>query len=245
MYCPECGHQNPDTAKFCISCGYRYDPASSVAIPAPSSIKTQPSRPTIVVQKKGRVVPLLILLLLVAGAGVVVFIYATGNEVVRQKDWLGREKPVVDVNASNKGLSGKINLPEVKQRHQSSPPQDANPPAEEASAQSSSGSIVSDSFAVPAGTMKSWRLTEPTGMSGRVVGHFQAQGGSGNDIQAAITDQNAARGGSGRSWYDSGKVTSDSIDVQLGPGTYYLIFSNRFSAFSSKSVTADINMKLQ
>ena len=119
MYCPECGHQNPDAAKFCMSCGHRFDPSGvpSVASHARGAVPQggQPA-PTVIVQKKGSALPAVILLLLLALGGVAVFLYATNSEIVRQKDWLGREKPVVDVNASDKGVSGRINLPEVKQR---------------------------------------------------------------------------------------------------------------------------------
>jgi hypothetical protein len=250
MYCPECGHQNPDTAKFCMSCGHRFD-LSGVPLAASHSYGTAPQgvqpAPTVIVQKKGSALPAVILLLLLAVGGVAVYLFATNSEIVRQKDWLGREKPIVDVNASDKGVSGRINLPEVKQR-QPTPQRyeaPAPPPTSYEPAAQSGSPLVQDMFAVPAGTAKWWRFTVPAGMSGHVTGEFHARGGSGNDIQAAITDENGANGHAGQFWYHTDKVTTDRLDVRLGPGTYYLVFSNRFSAFSSKSVSANIYMELQ
>lgn len=41
-------------------------------------------------------------------------------------------------------------------------------------------------------------------------------------------------------WYDSGKATVGTIDVRLSPGRYFLVFSNTFSMFANKVVTADL-----
>jgi len=38
MFCPECGYRNPDKAKFCMSCGYKYEHSSE------QSFFTQPQR---------------------------------------------------------------------------------------------------------------------------------------------------------------------------------------------------------
>lgn len=251
MYCPECGHQNPDAAKFCMSCGHRFDPS---AVPPPRAEAPTYARAaalqgthTVIVQKKGSALPAVILLLLLAVGGVAVYLYATNSEIVRQKDWLGREKPIVDVNASEKGVASRINLPEVKRR-QPTPQRyeaPAPPPTSYEPAAQPGGPLVQDTFAVPPGAAKWWRFTVPAGMSGRVTGEFHARGGSGNDIEAGITDENGANGHAGQFWYHTDKVTTDRLDVRLGPGTYYMVFSNRFSAFSSKSVSANIYLELQ
>ena len=253
MYCPECRHQNPDAAKFCMSCGHKFALVgrqatwAGVAAPVPSQ-KGGPSNTTVIVQKKRSALPALILLLILAVAGGAVYLYATNSELVRQRDWLGRDKPIVDVNASDKGVAGRINLPEVKQRQQPLQRREAAaPPAAsyEPGAQSGSGPLVQELFAVPAGAAKWWKFTVPAGASGHVTGEFHARGGSGNDIEAGVTDENGTNGHAGRFWYHSEKVTTDQLDVHLGPGTYYLVFSNRFSVFSSKSVSANIYLQLQ
>lgn len=83
----------------------------------------------------------------------------------------------------------------------------------------------------------------------KVSGNFRASGGGGNDVEVYITDENGftniKNGHSGNVWYDSGKITVGDIDVKLGPGTYYLVFSNTFSVFANKAVTSDINIEYE
>ena len=80
----------------------------------------------------------------------------------------------------------------------------------------------------------------------RVTGRFRASGGSGNDIEVLILDgdqfENWKNRHSTPTYYNSEKVTVGSIDVTLREGTYYLIFSNKFSAISNKAITADIKL---
>jgi hypothetical protein len=247
MFCPQCGNNNPDAAKFCMRCGYSYESAASPSSDYSPSVANQhhPAPPTVIIKRGGGGL-LFLLLLLLLGGGLVVFLLLNSGVLVRQKDWLGREKPIVDVKASDKEVSGKLNLPEV--RRQRTPAQEAAPaPAYDSQPQrqQGGGSLVADSFSVPAGSAKWWSFTVPASSTGRVVGDFRARGGSGNDIEAGITDENGANGHAGRFWYHSGKVTTGSIDVQLGPGTYYLVFNNRFSLFTQKVVYANVNLELR
>ena len=82
-----------------------------------------------------------------------------------------------------------------------------------------------------------------------VVGKFRASGGSGNDVEVFITDDNGLtnfRNHHGMTvWYNSQKVTVGDIKVSLSRGTYYLVFSNAFSALSNKAVQAQIQMVYQ
>jgi hypothetical protein len=75
----------------------------------------------------------------------------------------------------------------------------------------------------------------------QVVGHFQAQGGSGNDVRVVITNedgyQNLLNNHAFSYWYDSGKATAGTINVTLGADKYYVVFDNRFSMISNKAVT--------
>ena len=45
--------------------------------------------------------------------------------------------------------------------------------------------------------------------------------------------------------FASGRVTTGNIAVALPatPGTYFVVFSNRFSIFSNKAVTADVQLR--
>lgn len=244
MFCPQCGHQNPDAAKFCMQCGYNYVGGGSNN----ASYTTQQA-PQVIVKRGGGLALVLLLLFVVVG-GLGVFLLLNSGVLVRQKDWLGQDKPIVDVKASDKEISGKINLPEVQQRRapvrQPVPPPPPPPAYDYSPTRPGDGvPLVNETFSVPAGAAKWWRFTVPDGMTCRVEGDFHARGGGGNDIEVGITDENGANGHAGRFWYQSGKATTGNIDVQLGPGTYYIVFSNSFSLFSQKTISARINNMLQ
>jgi len=82
----------------------------------------------------------------------------------------------------------------------------------------------------------------------RVVGHFNASGGSGNDVGAVIANEdefaNWINGHEARVFYTTrGKETNGSFDVRLGPGTYILGISNRFALLSDKYVFLEVDLK--
>jgi hypothetical protein len=94
------------------------------------------------------------------------------------------------------------------------------------------------------------RFTVQPGMQNfHVVGKFNASGGTGNDIQAVIADEqqftNWINGHQARSYYSTQKITTDRFDVTLGPGTYIIAFSNKFSAFTEKQVFAEVEAQWQ
>jgi hypothetical protein len=109
--------------------------------------------------------------------------------------------------------------------------------------------IVSDEFDVKATQYASYRFVVPEGVTNvRVVGHFSASGGSGNDIEAYILDDDNYANWRNRhpagSYYNSGRVTQSTMNVPLAPvaRTYYLVFNNRFSLFSQKTVNANVEL---
>lgn len=79
-----------------------------------------------------------------------------------------------------------------------------------------------------------------------VSGNFNASGGTGNDIQAVLTSddefENWINGHEARVFYGSPKKTMDRFSTRLGPGTYVLAFSNKFSAFTDKSVFLEVGL---
>jgi predicted nucleic acid-binding Zn ribbon protein len=81
----------------------------------------------------------------------------------------------------------------------------------------------------------------------KVIGRFQAAGGSGNDIQMVVASEDEFTSWrtihSGTLLYDSGKMTATGVEVPMpGQGRYCAGFSNAFSGFSAKSVNATINL---
>ena len=108
-------------------------------------------------------------------------------------------------------------------------------------------SLASGQFIVRAGGIWYKTITVDTSrMSNvRVTGRFTASGGSGNDIAAILTTaddfENWKNGHPAHALYSTGKTTVGSINVMITtPGTYYLAFSNTFSAFTDKNVSAEI-----
>ncbi len=87
----------------------------------------------------------------------------------------------------------------------------------------------------------------PEMRNARVMGRFGVSGGMGNDIEAVIATEdefaNWINGRQARVLYCSqGRKTTDAFNVTLAPGTYYLGFNNRFSVFSAKDVSLEVEL---
>ncbi len=82
----------------------------------------------------------------------------------------------------------------------------------------------------------------------RVDGHFGGSGGSGNDIEAYVFDDSSFTAWQDRHAavpiYSSGRVTEGNIRTPLpaGPGTYWVVFNNKFSLVSAKTVEANVTV---
>ncbi len=105
--------------------------------------------------------------------------------------------------------------------------------------------IVRDKFTVEARQYRYFTFaTETDGIE--VKGRFEAQGGSGNDIEVFLLDRdgftNWKNGHKVNTWYNSGRVTVANVYAKIPRGEYYLIFSNTFSLASNKVVTADVRL---
>ena len=100
---------------------------------------------------------------------------------------------------------------------------------------------------IRAGEHQTYTFTIPSGATdARVVGEFEAQGGSGNDIIVAIMDdiayKNWKSGKKVSTYYSTDKLTADRFDVSLPSGTYVLLFDNSFSLLSNKNVAAIVDL---
>jgi len=110
--------------------------------------------------------------------------------------------------------------------------------------------FVEEASVIKPGNYRYVKFTVPEhAKSVRVDGSFNASGGSGNDVEVFIVDENGfvnfQNDHSANTFYNSGKVTADDLNVQLPspeavPATYYLILSNTFSLISNKVVDANI-----
>ena len=78
-----------------------------------------------------------------------------------------------------------------------------------------------------------------------IQGGFIAHAGLGDNILAYLVDEKDFKlfqsDNEFRSYYSSGKVESDTFDVVLNPGEYYVILSNTHSPFSTKTVQLQVS----
>lgn len=97
-------------------------------------------------------------------------------------------------------------------------------------------------YALPLWVNPEWR-------NARLIGRFQAQGGSGNDIYACVTDKdgltNLKNGHAAKIWYESGRMTVDTINAAIPGGLSYFTLSNKFSIFANKAVTFDLRIEYE
>ena len=80
-----------------------------------------------------------------------------------------------------------------------------------------------------------------------VTGRFEASGGSGNEVEVYIFDQdgfiNWENGHQVHAIFASGRMTQGDIDASIpAPGTYYLVYSNKFSLIANKAVVTEANL---
>ena len=108
--------------------------------------------------------------------------------------------------------------------------------------------IATGQIVVRANGYVQYRITiTPEMVDPTVTGNFNASGGSGNDIQAVIADEenytNWINGHQAQAfWTTQGRQTTGNIEARLKPGMYYLAFSNKFSAFTEKQVFLDVDL---
>jgi len=106
--------------------------------------------------------------------------------------------------------------------------------------------IVRSTFRVDAAQTAYWSFKIPTYVvDGRIAGNAMAAGGAGNDIRLLVmTEQQFQLWQLNRqtqSLFDSGQRRSVVLSVRVNdPGTYYVVFDNRFSLVSPKNVSADV-----
>jgi RNA polymerase subunit RPABC4/transcription elongation factor Spt4 len=110
--------------------------------------------------------------------------------------------------------------------------------------------IVPASFSVGPHSFSYYKFTVPPGATHAAVdGQFSATAGTGNELEVFVfTDDAFASWQSGYSpsaYYSSGRVASGEIAAALpsGAGTYYVVFSNNFSARTSKAVQAAVSLR--
>ena len=139
MFCPECGNQNPATARFCMKCGSQFvsfDDASSNR----QAKQTQPAQPKIIVHQKSSASAVLSFLLLV--------IVGFGAFVVYQREQ--QKNKIFGFEVNKDGISASLNLPQSSSSSQST--QQVTTPTKTpkpSSADSSSYNNISSDYTQP------------------------------------------------------------------------------------------------
>ena len=106
--------------------------------------------------------------------------------------------------------------------------------------------VVRSTFRVEPGKASQFRFTLPAYYrDGRIAGNALAEGGWGNDIRVLILTarqfETWARNVKSETLFNSGQRRSVVLSVPVtDPGTYYVVFDNRFSTLAAKRVQADI-----
>jgi hypothetical protein len=109
--------------------------------------------------------------------------------------------------------------------------------------------VTNGALTINAGGISWYPFTVPPNATDITLnGHFNATGGFGNDIIAYVTDDdglaNLKNRHEARVWFNSQKVTQSTITASLPntPGTYYLVFDNRFSFITPKAVQVNATL---
>ncbi|EGP94043.1 hypothetical protein [Nitrosarchaeum koreense] len=106
----------------------------------------------------------------------------------------------------------------------------------------SGSKIVDSTYRVPPGTYNWVSFTMQC--TGTVQGGFLANAALGDDIIVYLLDENQFKGFENgeavSTYYNSGKVESGTFSANLKSGKYYVVMSNSYSIFSTKTVQLQV-----
>lgn len=100
--------------------------------------------------------------------------------------------------------------------------------------------LTPDTFLVDSGSYRVFGFE--VSRFGRFFGQFRSQGG----VRVLVVDQDGfEKFRSGRAfqpYYDSGQVGGAQVDLQLRYGRYVIIFDNRSSPYSNRTVSSNLQL---
>lgn len=113
-----------------------------------------------------------------------------------------------------------------------------------------SASIMTGSIALQAGEYRYYqpKVDSDIMSNARIVGHLEASGGTGNDIDVFVLTEtqftNWKNNHETSALFNSGRSTAVDLDVTLErTGTYVLVISNAFSTVTPKTVAGTIDLR--
>lgn len=238
MFCQACGKKLPDSSKFCNHCGTQIN-IQSYSSGLEGKQKTV-GKAAVSTRLIGVVAVIIITVLLAIGT----LSYILLNHSKEKQNTSDQSESQQSQAASAPTQSASSETQEI--------PIQQDEPEREPEPQHNTGhkSLVPEAFSVPSG--QRWYVkfdVLDTWKDIIISGSFRSSGGSGNDIEVFIADEegflNIVNGHEAQVYYQSGRVTAGSINISLEPGTYYLIFSNTFSGLANKTVAAEIDLEYQ
>jgi hypothetical protein len=111
-----------------------------------------------------------------------------------------------------------------------------------------SSDILNGSAAIEAVSWMHYPVTvTPAMLHPRIVGRVTATGGTGDDIIVAVLSDadftNWSKGHRGTALYNSGQVTTADVKVSIpDPGEYVVVFDNKFSTMTAKTVAGKLRL---
>lgn len=263
MFCPACGLQCRDGARFCANCGGEMPVqeemtfASSFPRSAASTVETnRPESEEAVNEPTSSSSPKRkfnwsLVVILVLGALLVA-------SLITQSHILQSTSPGSGVKAVSEGKANtepKVEVgikppPEVKPKPSVPPSSMITQTAPQIIQQERRSSLMAADTVVEPGHwfVKTFVVTSDM-LPTTLAGSFRASGGMGNDIKVFVADDegwiNTQNHHETLYYYHSGQVTVGSFNLLLKPGRYHLVFDNTFSMMANKIVHSDIVLTYQ
>ena len=238
MFCGKCGTPNQVDSHFCNGCGSNLL-AQTSRNPIPNQPQSASVSPELAVQagksfgRFRRMTPTqqIAAAILFSAVGLFVVIAAgyVAQEVSRSRSDFNQSPGIARslANTPQEALPTPLPTPELHFLGIAKKPFSVN-----------ANSYVYFEFDVPQNAQKA-----------RLIGSFEAIGGSGNDVQVIVVDQigftNFQNGHQFRTPYSTQRITTDTINVSMRPGHFYLVFNNKFSLLTPKAVTVDIELQYE
>jgi len=110
--------------------------------------------------------------------------------------------------------------------------------------------IKSHAVALDVGQMWWYPLdVEEDWRNARLVGRFKTQGGLRDDIYACVTDKDGLENLKNdlryNIWYESGRVTVDTINARLPVGRSYFVLKNKYAWLTNRAVSFDLKVEYE
>lgn len=183
------------------------------------------------------------------GQGLAVVASATGAGAAAAPARIPEAKPQRKLVRAPFAIAGVLLLIFIVYGYNASQRANPNPaanPVERLVKQLHTTKLSNPAIAVNALGFNYFKLDVPAGATSVLLrGNFTASGGTGNDIEVFVLPEsdfvNWQNGHNAKTVYNSGKVTVGTLNVNLpaDAGTYYLVFNNKFSLLTQKTIRVD------